>query len=313
MSPNNLRILVTGGAGFIGTNLALHLEKQPEVREVVIFDDLSTGVKRPELDNCKLVIGDLRDSDSVTQASAGIDRIIHLGALGSVPRSIAEPFATNDVNIRGTLNVLEAARKNNVSHVIVASSSSVYGANQAIPKIETMATLPMSPYAVSKLATEAYANAYQTSYGLQTLAFRFFNVFGPYQRADHVYAAVVPKFLDALKNGQPVVIHGDGTQSRDFTSVYSVVDALTQASIGRVTHNAPVNLAFGSRYTLLDILEFLEDIHGFRIDRTFAQNRPGDVTHSQADPDILNSLLPSINKPTIQEAITDVYHWYMAL
>lgn len=308
-----MRILVTGGAGFIGTNLTTHLAQQPEVQEVVVFDDLSTGVRRPELDCATVTIGDLRDEEAVMRASIGIDRIIHLGALGSVPRSIADPSTTNDVNIRGTLNVLEAARINNVGHVIVASSSSVYGANRTIPKIETMATLPMSPYAVSKLATEAYAIAYQTSFGLPTLAFRFFNVFGPYQRADHDYAAVIPKFLDAIKNHQAAVIHGDGTQSRDFTSVYSVVDALTKASLGTISHPTPVNLAFGSRYTLLDVLGELDEIHGHKIDRVFIEPRIGDVPHSQASADLLHSLLPGIIRPTISESLIDVYNWYLNL
>jgi len=307
-----VRILITGGAGFIGTNLALHLSKQPVVEEVVVFDDLSTGVRRQELECARVVIGDLRDADAIDAASRGIDRIIHLGALGSVPRSIADPATTNDVNIRGTLNVLEAARKSDVGHVVVASSSSVYGANRTIPKIESMATLPMSPYAVSKLATEAYANAYETSFGLPTLSFRFFNVFGPYQRADHVYAAVIPKFLDAIKKGEPVVIHGDGTQSRDFTSVHSVVDALTQASVGRLSNDTPVNLAFGSRFTLLDVLERLEVIHGGEIKRTFADSRVGDVPHSQASPDLLRSLLPSVARPSLENALAEAYSWYMA-
>lgn len=308
-----MRVLITGGAGFIGTNLALHLSRQPSIDEVVIFDDLSTGVRRKELDCATMVLGDLRDADAIDAATGGVDRVIHLGALGSVPRSVADPGTTNDVNIRGTLNVLEAARRNDVGHVIVASSSSVYGANRTIPKVESMATLPMSPYAVSKLATESYANAFQTSYGLPTLAFRFFNVFGPYQRADHVYAAVIPKFLDAIKARVPVVIHGDGTQSRDFTSVHSVVDALSQASVGGITNDTPVNLAFGSRHTLLEVLESLQRIHGGEIARSFTESRVGDVPHSQASPDLLRSLLPSIQRPTLDDALAEAYQWYMAL
>ncbi|HCS61372.1 MAG TPA: GDP-mannose 4,6-dehydratase [Microbacterium sp.] len=308
-----MRVLITGGAGFIGTNLALHLAEQPSIDEVVIFDDLSTGVHRKELDCATMVLGDLRDADAIDSATARVDRVIHLGALGSVPRSVADPGTTNDVNIRGTLNVLEAARRNDVGHVIVASSSSVYGANRTIPKVESMATLPISPYAVSKLATESYANAFEASYGLPTLAFRFFNVFGPFQRADHVYAAVIPKFLDALKSGAPVVIHGDGTQSRDFTSVHSVVDALTQASIGGVTHDTPVNLAFGSRYTLLEVLDHLEQIHGYAVPRIHTENRAGDVPHSQASSELFQSLLPSISRPSLEEALAEAYRWYMPL
>ncbi|GAB6858986.1 NAD-dependent epimerase/dehydratase family protein [Microbacterium xylanilyticum] len=307
-----MRVLITGGAGFIGTNLAKALCDHPQVTDVVVFDDLSTGVRRAELDGTRFIRGDLRDPAAIEAATEGVDRIIHLGALGSVPRSIADPGTTNDVNIRGTLNVLEAARHHEVGHVIVASSSSVYGANPRIPKVESMATLPMSPYAVSKLATESYANAFQSSYGIRTLAFRFFNVFGPYQRADHPYAAVVPKFLDAIKTSRPVTIHGDGTQSRDFTSVHSVVDALMQASIGQISHDTPVNLAFGRRYTLLDVLDVLEEIHGAEIPREFADRRVGDVPHSQASPELLRSLLPCVKQPSLEDALAEVYGWYMA-
>lgn len=308
-----MRVLITGGAGFIGTNLVKALSDYPRVSEVVVFDDLSTGVRRPELAGTRFITGDLRNPTDIDTATAGVDRVIHLGALGSVPRSIADPGTTNDVNVRGTLNVLEAARRHDVGHVIVASSSSVYGANPTIPKVESMATLPMSPYAVSKLATESYANAFQSSYEVRTLAFRFFNVFGPFQRADHPYAAVIPKFLEAIKTSRPVTIHGDGTQSRDFTSVHSVVDALIQASIGQISHDTPVNLAFGRRYTLLDLLDRLEEVHGAKIPREFVDRRVGDVPHSQASPVLLRTLLPSVEQPSLEEALAEVYRWYMTL
>jgi UDP-glucose 4-epimerase len=238
--------------------------------------------------------------------------VIHLGALGSVPRSINDPQTTNSVNVNGTLNVLEAARLNGVKHVVSASSSSVYGANPQIPKIETMTTMPVSPYAVSKLATEAYTTAYSRSFGMSTLAFRFFNVFGPYQRSDHAYAAVIPRFLEAIKNGTPLTVHGDGTQSRDFTSVHSVTDALTQAALAQISSPTPVNLAFGRRFTLNQLIEILEGIHGAPLDRVAEPSRAGDVPHSQASPDRLNELLPSVEAPSFEDALAETYRWYFA-
>lgn len=220
-------------------------------------------------------------------------------------------MSTNAVNITGTLNVLEAARENGVSHVTVASSSSVYGANPALPKVEALATLPLSPYAVSKLATEAYANAYSTSFGLSTLAFRFFNVFGPLQRADHAYAAVIPKFLDALKNGNPLTIFGDGEQSRDFTSVHAVTDALTKTVLRSVTHDTPVNLAFGSRTSLNAVVGMLQEMHPRRIEVDYVDRRVGDITHSQASADLLESLIPDVERPAFLDALGEVYDWYM--
>lgn len=307
-----MRVVITGGAGFIGTNLVLRMAAHDGIDEVVVFDDFSTGVRRDELDVARVVEGDLRDLSALTTALEGADSVVHLGALGSVPRSINDPQTTNAVNINGTLNVLEAARVNDVPHVVSASSSSVYGANPQIPKVETMVTMPVSPYAVSKLATEAYTTAYARSYGLSTLAFRFFNVFGPYQRSDHAYAAVIPRFLEAIKSGLPLTVHGDGTQSRDFTSVHSVTDALTQAVLGQKSSPTPVNLAFGRRFTLNQLIEVLSEIHGAPLDRVAEPSRAGDVPHSQASPGKLNELLPSVEAPTFEDALAETYRWYFA-
>lgn len=308
-----MRVVVTGGAGFIGTNLVLRLAANDGVDDVVVFDDFSTGVRREEHDAAQVVEGDLRDISAVTKALEGADRVVHLGALGSVPRSIKDPQTTNAVNINGTLNVLEAARLTGVEHLISASSSSVYGANPQIPKIETMATMPVSPYAVSKLATEAYTTAYARSFGLSTLAFRFFNVFGPYQRSDHAYAAVIPRFLEAIKNGVPLPVHGDGTQSRDFTSVHSVTDALSQAVLAKTSSPTPVNLAFGRRFTLNQLIEVLAEIHGAPLERVTEPSRAGDVPHSQASPDRLNELLPAVEAPAFEDAVAETYRWYFGL
>lgn len=305
-----MRVVVTGGAGFIGTNLVLRLASNPLINEVVVFDNFSTGMRRDELAVAEVIEGDLRDADALTIALRGADSVVHLGALGSVPRSIDDPQTTNAVNVDGTLNVLEAARTNDVQHVVSASSSSVYGANPEIPKIESMVTMPVSPYAVSKLATEAYTISYARSYGMSTLAFRFFNVFGPFQRSDHAYAAVIPRFLEAIKNGTPLTVHGDGTQSRDFTSVHSVTDALTQAVLDKISAPTPINLAFGRRFTLNQLIEVLEKIHGSSVERVATAPRAGDVPHSQASPDRLHALLPSITAPEFEDAIAETYRWY---
>lgn len=309
-----MEVLVTGGCGFIGTNLVGRLLDEPGVSRVRTLDNYETGVRRSAASpDVQEIEGDLRNAEDVLKASAGVDAIVHLGALPSVPRSVKDPMATNAVNVLGTLNVLEAARANGVGHVSVASSSSVYGANPTLPKAETLATLPLSPYAVSKLATEAYANAYSTSFDLPTIAFRFFNVFGPLQRADHVYAAVIPKFLDALKKDQPLTIHGDGEQSRDFTSIHAVTDALAKAAVRGVTNDSPVNLAFGSRISLNAVVSLLQDLHPKRIDVNYVAQRVGDVKHSQASSEVLESVLPDLVKPSFEDSLKEVYDWYMKL
>ena len=205
-----MSVLITGGAGFIGSNLARYLLEHHLVGDVRVLDDFSTGY-RHNLDGIDVVVteGSILDYQTLVAAADGVDAIVHLAAIPSVPRSIANPRASHEANATGTLNVLEAARQVGVEQVIVASSSSVYGSNPQLPKSEYDWTRPMSPYAVSKLATEGYALAYQFSYGLKTLAFRFFNVFGPGQAAGHAYAAVIPQFLDAALRGQPAEVYGD--------------------------------------------------------------------------------------------------------
>lgn len=307
-------ILITGGCGFIGTNLVNHLLEHPDVERIRTMDNYVTGLRRmvpsPRVQEIE---GDLRNYDDVLRASEGVDAVVHLGALPSVPRSIKDPLSTNSVNVDGTLHVLEAARANGVEHVSVASSSSVYGANPTLPKDESLATLPLSPYAVTKLATEAYANAYSTSFGLNTIAFRFFNVFGPLQRADHVYAAVIPKFLAALRNDEPLTIFGDGQQSRDFTSIHAVTDAITKAAVRTVTSQTPVNLAFGDRITLNEVVAHLQELHSKPIRVQYVDPRAGDVKHSQASSALLTSLLPDVQQPDFVHALKEVYDWYMAL
>ncbi|MDH6235815.1 NAD-dependent epimerase/dehydratase family protein [Cryobacterium sp. CG_9.6] len=319
---DTMEVLVTGGCGFIGTNLVDRLLIEPEIDRVRTLDNYATGIRRAHRpgfstasDSARVweIEGDLRNLDDVKRATEGVQAVVHLGALPSVPRSLHDPLTTNAVNVLGTLHVLEAARANGVGHVSVASSSSVYGATITLPKVETLPTVPLSPYAVSKLATEAYANAYSTSFGMNTLALRFFNVFGPLQRADHVYAAVIPKFLAAIKNDEPLTVFGDGEQSRDFTSVHAVTDALTVALLNTVTHPTPVNLAFGTRTSLNAVIGLLRQWHPRPILVNYVAPRAGDVTHSQANPALLESLLPTVVRPDFEWALRQVYDWYMGL
>lgn len=306
-----MNILVTGGAGFIGSNLArfmLNIEPKSKVR---IIDNLSTG-KRENLDgvDVEFIEASILDMNALTAAAEGVDSIVHLGAIPSVPRSVANPRATHEANTTGTLNVLEAARELNVGHVIVASSSSVYGSNPKLPKSEFDWTRPMSPYAVSKLATESYAIAYQYAYGLKTLAFRFFNVFGPLQAADHAYAAVIPKFLDAILEGRPAPVHGDGLQSRDFTYVDTVC-AVIASAVRNQTHSMdPVNLAYGTNTTLLELLEEMEGQLGVPIAREHVDPRIGDVRASQADNSRVRELFPHVEPVELKDGLAATIDWF---
>jgi len=304
-----MRVLITGGAGFIGSNLA-KLALANEV-EVTVLDDLSTGYREniDQLD-VKFVEGSILDVELVRDALADVDSVVHLAALGSVPRSIKDPMGTHAANATGTLTVLDEARKAGVRHFIVSSSSSVYGLNPALPKGEREWVRPMSPYAVSKLATEQYVLSYQQSFDMDTLAFRFFNVYGPGQRAGHVYAAVIPMFLDALLDGRPMPIHGDGTQSRDFTYVGTVCRVLLDAAVRRVSHVEPVNLAFSTNTTLNQLVETIGKITGRTPAVSHGAPRPGDVKHSQADNRVLQSLFPEVKPVPLEQGISETLAWF---
>ena len=303
-----VKTLVTGGAGFVGSNLTRHLAVQGH--DVTVLDDLSTGY-RSNLDgvDATLHIGSILDVGLLSELVADVDSIVHLAARGSVPRSVADPARSNEVNVTGTLNVLQAAREQNV-HTIVASSSSVYGSNLTLPKREDLLPQPMSPYAVSKLAAESYGTAFSSTYGLPTLVFRFFNIYGPLQSARHAYAAVIPCFLSAILDGRRLQVFGDGRQSRDFTSVSSVVDILTDAVERRVSHDRPVNLAFGTSTTLLNLIQELQELTGRDAAVDFLEPRAGDVRASQADNSVLRSLFPNAAPQALKNGLTDTIAWF---
>lgn len=308
-----MRVLVTGGAGFIGANLVAEFLDQGN-RDVIVIDDGSTGFFEnvPEHPSVKLIRASILDVDAVREAVEGVHSIVHLAALPSVPRSIHDPLASHNVNVTGTVNVLDAARRAGVAHVVVASSSSVYGANPTLPKHEGLATRPLSPYAASKLAAEAYTLAFGHSYGIRALAFRFFNVFGPLQAAGHAYAAVIPQFIASALSGTPLPVDGDGTQSRDFTSVRTVVRILSEAVCRQVASNEPVNLAFGSRVPLTELISRLETTLGHPLERQHRPDRPGDVKHSQADGSALALLFPGIAAVPFEEALNETVAWFVA-
>jgi len=305
-------VVVTGGAGFIGANLCRALVAAGTGR-VVAFDDLSSG-RRSNLEGsgAELVEASILDADAITSACDGASSVVHLAARPSVPRSIADPLASHHANATGTVMVLEAARAAGVSQVIVASSSSVYGANPALPKSEDLLTQPLSPYAASKLATESYALAWGASYGMGVLAFRFFNVFGPLQPADHVYAAVIPAFVSAALDGRPLPVHGDGHQTRDFTYVDSLAAVVVDAVRRKVTSPTPVNLAFGSRRSLLQVVEALEGLLGRRLERVHGPVRAGDVRDSQADQTRLRQLFPDVTPVDFAVGLEATLGWMRA-
>ena len=307
-----MRVVITGGAGFIGANLAREMEKSG--LDVAAVDDLSTG-SRANLEGlaAELHEGTVLDTDLLDKVLAGADAVVHLAARPSVPRSIQDPLGCHEANVTGTVQVLEAVRRAGVSHVVVASSSSVYGANPTMPKSEDMAVAPLSPYAVSKLATEAYTLAYHHSFGLDVLAFRFFNVFGPLQPAGHAYAAVVPAFVDAALADQPLPVYGDGSQTRDFTFVGSLARVVTDAVVRRVTSPEPVNLAFGSRTSLNELISLLEGTLGRELRRETRPPRAGDVPHSQADSRRLGALFPDVEPVSLEEGLAATVRWFESL
>lgn len=305
------QVLITGGAGFIGSNLIQFLNNQSPDWKIQVLDDLSTGL-RSNLEGlrCNLVVGSILDREVLSNSVQGADNIIHLAAIGSVPRSILFPRPTHEANITGTLNVMEAAREHSTPHVIVASSSSVYGSNPNVPRSEFDWTRPLSPYAVSKLASEAYAGAYSTAYEIKTLAFRFFNVYGPRQRPDHPYAAVIPKFISAAMSDTPLIVQGDGGQYRDFTFVDSVSEAIHRAVSANMRCEYPINLAFGSRTTLLQVIEKIEGILGKKVAVESVEPRAGDIRKSQADASLLRKNFPDLSSIGIDEGLARTIDWF---
>ena len=295
-----MRYLVTGGAGFIGSNLVEELLRRGE--PVRVLDNFATGRREniaPFSDRIEMVEGDLRSYHQVLEAVRGVDVILHQGALPSVPRSVRDPLTSDAVNVHGTLNVLHAAREAGVKRVVYASSSSVYGNAPELPKHEGMIPNPRSPYAVSKLAAEYYCRVFADLYGLETVALRYFNVFGPRQDPSSQYSAVIPKFITAMMHGRRPVIYGDGLQSRDFTFVQNVVEAnLAAATVPLPERGVFMNCACHGRTSLNELVQGLNEILCTKLEPDYAPERAGDVKHSFAAIDRMKAVLgyePSVS------------------
>ena len=278
------KVLVTGGGGFIGSNLVRRLLEHGD--DVRVLDNFSTGNRRnleAMWDSVELVEGELRSYERVHNATRGVEVVFHQGALPSVPRSVHDPLTTSAVNVEGTLNVLLAARDESVRRVVCASSSSVYGNGGPLPRVETQHPDPISPYAVSKLAAERYCVSFSRVYELEAVALRYFNVFGPNQDPTSQYAAVVPRFIATVREGRPVPIHGDGEQSRDFTYVTNVVDANLLAADADGVSGVVLNIATGRSFTVNELADAIGEVLELPVEKEYEPSRAADVRDSWAD------------------------------
>lgn len=312
-----MRILVTGGAGFIGANLVEHLLQNPEVKLVRVLDNLATGHlknldKARELKNFEFIEGDIRNFDTCLRACDGMDLVSHQAALGSVPRSINDPLSTNEVNISGTLNIFTAAKEKKIRRVVYAASSSTYGDHPGLPKLEDNIGNPLSPYAVTKYVNELYAKVYANVYGMELIGLRYFNVFGPKQSPGGPYAAVIPLFVKAVLDNEPPIINGDGEHSRDFTFVANAVQANEVAlfSNNPAAVNQVYNIAYGEQTSLNQLFEMIKEVAGSDLAPRYGPERKGDVKHSLADISKAKSLLNYNPAISVKEGLKATFEWY---
>lgn len=311
--PRGTKFLVTGAAGFIGSNLVEALLKLGY--DVRGLDNFSTG-KRENLEGCEgddhfeLIEGDIRDLATCMRACEGVDYVLHQAAWGSVPRSIELPILYEEINVRGTLNMLEAARSNRVKKFVYASSSSVYGDDPNLPKIEGREGKALSPYALTKRVNEEYARLYARLYGLDTCGLRYFNVFGRRQDPDGAYAAVIPRFIKQMLNGDRPTVHGDGRQSRDFTYIENVIEANIRACKAPSDAGQVFNIACGSRTCLLEVLEILCRLLGCNVQPVFGPERSGDVRHSLADISLAERVLGYSPSYDLNQGLALSIDWY---
>lgn len=312
--PSNSTFLITGGAGFIGSNLC---EKILEYGyNVVCLDNLSTGfIKNIETfmenEKFKFIKGDIRNLDDCIHATKGIDFVLHQAAWGSVPRSIEYPLIYEEINIKGTLNMLEASRVNRVKKFVYASSSSVYGDDPRLPKVEGREGKLLSPYALTKKVNEEYARLYQKLYGLDTYGLRYFNVFGKRQDPNGAYAAVIPKFISQLLKGENPKINGDGLQSRDFTFIDNVVQANLKACMADSSSaGESYNIAYGGQIKLIDVFRKISTLLGKNIEPIYGPDREGDIKHSNADISKAKNLLSYDPKYDFDYGISSSIAWY---
>lgn len=303
--------LITGGAGFIGSNIAEVLVKNGH--RVRILDNFYTGKKEnlASISNdVELIEGDLRDIDTVIKAMSGISYVFHYGAIASVQISIADPIGSNATNIGGTLNVLTAARKSGVLKVVLASSSSVYGDDPRLPKNEEMKPVPLSPYALHKLAGEVYGRQFSTLFGLSTVSLRFFNVYGPKQDPQGLYSAVIPKFLTLAMADEAPIIYGDGNQTRDFIHIDDVVRANLLSLDATDLSGAQINIASGKGLSLNEFVTTLSEVLGKTIHPIFKNARPGDIMHSVADISLADKVMGFHPEVEFRRGLESYAKWY---
>jgi nucleoside-diphosphate-sugar epimerase len=307
------RWLVTGGAGFIGSNLVHRLARDGET--VRVLDDFSSG-RRSNLrglpsGKVQVVAGDLRRPAVVAKAVRGIDFILHQAAVPSVPRSLKDPARTTEVNVVGSVHLLEAARRaGSVKRVVLASSSSVYGDSPTLPKLESMPLIPLSPYAASKAAMESFARAFNASHGLEVTVLRYFNVFGPRQDPNGAYAAVIPRFFHSILRGERPVVYGDGNQTRDFTFVDNVVEANLRAALAPRATGAILNVACGERVTILGLASMIAETLGTTTSPRLEPARDGEVRHSLADIQRMEQILGLRPAVDLRRGLELAAEWY---
>ena len=308
--------LVTGGAGFIGSNLVEYLLNYG-AKKVRVLDNFSNGHKKNIKEflnhpSFELIDGDIRDLNTCIKACHGIDYVSHQAALGSVPRSINDPIATNEVNVSGFLNMLVAVKEERVKRMVYAASSSTYGDSKSLPKVEDVIGKPLSPYAVTKYVNELYAHVFALNYGVETIGLRYFNVFGPKQDPNGAYAAVIPLFIQAILVGKSPYINGDGGQTRDFTYVANAIQANINSML--VEENDAVNqiynIAVGDRTSLIEIFDILTKIESKEIDPIFRDDRKGDVRDSLADISKAVNLIEYQPEYKFKEGLIKTYNWY---
>lgn len=316
----NKKILITGGAGFIGSNLCNYFV---EYNEVVCLDNFATGhfhniAHLINNKNFKLIEGDIRDYKTCEDAVKGTDYVLHQAALGSVPRSINDPLTTNEVNVSGFLNVLQAATKERVSRFVYAASSSTYGDSEALPKVEDSIGKPLSPYAVTKYVNELYADVFSKTYGIETIGLRYFNVFGRNQDPNGAYAAVIPKFVKSFINHESPVVNGDGSFSRDFTYIDNVIHMNEKAleTQDKNAVNTVYNTAFGDRATLNELISYLKEYLGefdpeiLKVEVKYGPLRAGDIPHSLASVEKAKKLLKYNPKYSLKNGLKEAVEWY---